>query len=440
MALEIAPSDPDSLSNAAYQQALERLYSRTSGVWKLGVERVEALLRDIGNPQLKYPMFHVAGTNGKGSTVATLAALLQGSGLRVGRYTSPHLVDFRERIVVNDSAMSAEAVTAWLERWDPVAVRHGATFFETTTAMAFDFFRESNVDVAVIETGLGGRLDATNVITPIASAVTQIGFDHMEFLGSTLQEIAAEKAGIFKKGVPAVIGELDPVIRELLAALAVKAGATPVITSADWSVSNVVVSGNGTTFNFADNTVQSERVLSTPLVGEFQAHNTATALAMLRAAGPHYAAIAADAQRHLQNIRLSGRFHRAGRFLFDVAHNPDGARALVANIKEFLPTGSVSSLVTILRDKDWRGILTELSAISSSIVVSVAPTAPAQRVWQLEEVAEWGESVGIELIIEPSFNTALERASSLGDTVLITGSFHTVGDAMARLQVDPLAR
>src|SRR4029078_9958473 len=176
---------------------------------------------------------HVADTNGKGSVVATAEVLLRWKGLKVGRYTSPHLIDFRERITVNGMPISEEAVLRFLEKWIPIAEEMGATFFELTTALAFDWFVKQNVDIAVIENGLRGRLDSTNVITPRVATVTSIGLDHTDLLGDTLESIAIEKAGIFSPAVPAVIGEPSAEIRNLLAGRAREAGASPVCTIDD---------------------------------------------------------------------------------------------------------------------------------------------------------------------------------------------------------------
>ena len=267
-------------------------------MWKLGLERVTTLADAAGNPHRAYPVLHVAGTNGKGSTIAALTAMLSAAGYRVGRFTSPHLVDFRERIVVDDKAMSPSAIVDWLDRWEGEAVNLGATFFETTTVMAFDYFARMNVDIAVVEVGLGGRLDATNIVQPIAAAVTQIGFDHMEFLGTGLHEIAAEKAGIFKKGVPAIIGETATDIQRVLIEHAEAQGASPILVAGkDWMVRDVVVDAQGTAFTIDYN--GESRALRTPLIGDFQANNTATALTMLRVAGKPWNDAAATATASL---------------------------------------------------------------------------------------------------------------------------------------------
>ncbi|WP_396216038.1 bifunctional folylpolyglutamate synthase/dihydrofolate synthase [Gemmatimonas sp.] len=403
------------------------------------MERVRELLDQLGNPHLAYPVFHVAGTNGKGSTVATLDALLRGSGLRVGRYTSPHLVDFTERVVVDGIAMSRDEVTAWLTQWEPALTALGATFFEATTAMAFSYFANARVDVAIIEVGLGGRLDATNVVSPLAAGVTQIGFDHMEFLGDTLPAIAGEKAGIYKAGTPAVVGDTNPEIRTLLMDRAMSAHATPILVSGrDWQVRDVAVGAQGTSFTLEVDGRQ--RRLTTPLVGHFQAHNTAVALAMLRGAGGPWAAIEANAAALLPGVRLAGRFHRASPWLFDVAHNADGAETVVNNLLAVGLPHPITAVVCVLRDKDWRGILRAVARAAERIVVTMAPTAPANRTWDLHEVDEWARGEGLPVARIDDFSSALAQARAEAATVLVTGSFHTVGDAMERLQVHPLAR
>lgn len=423
----------------AYHHALVKLFARTGGAWRLGLERVAELLSVLGDPHTKYPVFHIAGTNGKGSTVATLDALLRGSGLRVGRYTSPHLVDFSERVVVNGVPMSRDAITEWLETWEPELVRLGATFFEATTAMAFSHLAAANVDVAIVEVGLGGRLDATNIVRPLAAAVTQIGFDHTEYLGDTLEAIAGEKAGIFKSGVAAIVGDTREEIRDLLIARARDAGATPILaTGRDWKVSDIHVDAAGTRFTL--HVGRRERVLLTPLIGEFQAHNAAVALAMLRAAGGRWAEIEAGAEPLLANVRLAGRFHRWGPWLFDVAHNPDGAATVAANLLAVGVPHPIVAVVCVLRDKDWRGILRAVSRVADRVILTMAPTAPASRAWSLDEVSAWASDADLPAVRVDDFDVALRDAEASGATILVTGSFHTVGDAMERLQVDPLAR
>jgi len=398
-----------------------------------------ALLAALGNPHRAYPVLHVAGTNGKGSTVATLDALLRHAGLRVARYTSPHLVQFNERVVINGQPMPHQAIAAWLTTHEPRMSELGASFFEATTAMALSYFAEAQVDVAIVEVGLGGRLDATNLVAPIAAGVTQIGFDHMEYLGTTLTQIAGEKAGIFKPGTPAIIGETRTEIRDLLMHHAQARQASPILaTGRDWHVRDITLSVHGT--SFVRESAHGSQSFATPLVGRFQAHNTCVALSMLEAAGGRWAEIASTAGAALANVRLAGRFHRSGRWLFDVAHNADGAQTVVGNI---LATGMphpVVAVVTVLRDKDWQGILRALGTVADRILITAAPTAPPSRAWSLREVESWARASELPVERVDDFDEALRIADASGATILVTGSFHTVGDAMERLQVDPLAR
>lgn len=445
-------TDAPSVSVGTYGEALDYLFARTTGKWRLGLERMGLLLQAIGQPQDALHAFHVGGTNGKGSVCATLEAVLRARGFRVGFYSSPHLIDFRERFLIDGVPISEADVVSWIARRTPLVERLHATFFEATTAMAFELFAQAGIDVAVVEVGLGGRLDATNMLTPIVAGVSSIGIDHVEFLGDSREQIAWEKAGIFKPGRPAVIGEPDPAIRTLLAKFARDAGADPVrIVADECTIADVEVRGDlsgdleadaatgatwGTWFTLGM-TGQRAR-LRTPLAGTHQATNTAVALTMLDAAGPPYATSLADAGPALAQVHLPGRFHRQGRYIFDVAHNPDGAAVLAQTLRAVHAPAPVVAVLTVLADKDWRGIMTELAGVVSHFVVTTAPTAPASRAWDPELARAFAESRGWSVGLEPDFDAALAHAAALGATVLVTGSFHTVGDAMARLQPPPV--
>ena len=434
-----APRAPLLDSPRRYTEALEYLFARTTGPFKFGLERTIALLDALGNPQREFPSLHIAGTNGKGSSVATAEAILRAKGLRVGAYTSPHLVDFRERVVVDGMCISAEEVVEFVDRWTPTVESIGATFFEATTALAFAHFARMEVDVALIETGLGGRLDSTNVIDPVAAGVTTIDYDHTEYLGDTLEKIAAEKAGIYKRGRAAVVGELDPAIRALLAEHAGRAGAHPIrVVSEECRVSDVRVGPSGTSFVLEG--FGGQRQLHTPLAGSHQAQNVAFALTLLDAAGPPYAATLDEAEVALGSIRIAGRFQRRGRFIFDVAHNPEGAEVLARTLEEVRPDQPVVALFSVLADKDWREMMRNLASGVSRFVITTSPSAPASRVWDLGTVERFAKDESIPVEAVRDFDAALTRASTTGATTLVTGSFHTVGDAMARLQLSPLSR
>jgi dihydrofolate synthase/folylpolyglutamate synthase len=421
-----------------YSEAIQALFARTTGGIKPGLERTEALLAKLGSPQRKLSAIHVAGTNGKGSVVATCEALLRARGLVVGRYTSPHLIDFRERLTLNGKPIFEEEVLEFLKRWIPTAEEMGATFFEVTTALAFDWLVKQEVDIAVIETGLGGRLDSTNVLTPRVATVTSIGLDHTDLLGDTLEAIAREKAGIFKAGVPAVIGEPVPEIRQLLAISAREAAAEPVvILDDDYAISNVEVSASGTSFTL---TRGKDIVhLTTPLLGEHQARNTATAIATVTALGKEYLPPPHEISKALSGVFLPGRFQRSGQFIFDVAHNPAGAHTVAETIRALDPPHPRTALVAVLADKDWRGIIRGLAPVVDRFLFTNAPSAPPQRKWDPAEAQTFATAQGFEADIEPDMDAALARGEKQSGTLLVTGSFHTVGDAMLRLQVSPFA-
>jgi dihydrofolate synthase/folylpolyglutamate synthase len=303
--------------------------------------------------------------------------------------------------------------------------------------MAFDLFAREGVDAAVIETGLGGRLDSTNVLSPVVASVTSIGIDHVEYLGETREEIAGEKAGIFKANVPAVIGERDRPIASLLAKLARDRGAHPIIDVVDTaSPSEIVVNADGTTFEM---TIGNERgLIRTALAGDHQASNAALALTTLNAAGGDFSTTLEEARSALPSVRLPGRFQRVGNLIFDVAHNPDGTGVLATTILGVAPPRPIAAVLCVLGDKDWRGMMTVLSTAVNVFVLTDAPTAPASRAWDRQAAADFARSNGWEVISEPDFDRAIDHAKSIAKTVVITGSFHTVGDAMARLNVDPV--
>lgn len=415
-----------------YTDALDFLYARTTGVWRLGLERVEAFLHTLGDPHRRLRALHVAGTNGKGSVCATLDAVLQSKGLRTAVYTSPHLVDFRERFLIDGAPVAPERIVEFVDKWTPEVERLGATFFEATTAMAFEFFAEAGVDVAVIETGLGGRLDATNVILPLVAGVATIGIDHVEFLGATREEIAFEKAGIFKSGVPAVIGDPDPAIRALLAQHARAHGASPIrVVYDEGGPRHVRTGAKGTEFALGT------QEFTTPLLGAHQAANCAVAIAMLESLPSPLAPTNAELHAGLRKVRLPGRFQRVGKYVFDVAHNPAGATVLASTLKAIAPEAPVVAVLSVLSDKDWRGIMDALAPVVSRFILTNSPTAPPSRAWNIPDPMHYATEHGWAAEVVRDFDRALARGAEDGATVLITGSFHTVGDAMARLEVSP---
>src|SRR5919107_827627 len=286
-----------------YDQALDFLFPRTTTI-KFGLATTRALLRSLGDPQDTLPTVHIGGTNGKGSVSTLVAAALAEAGWRVGLYTSPHLISFRERIRVDGVPISEAAVAMWTERLQPLVLERKATFFEASTAIAFADFAARGAEVAVVEVGLGGRLDSTNVVRPLASAVTKIERDHMKYLGNTLEKIACEKAGIAKPGVPFVIGERDPALVEVLRREARKA-----VARAD---------GDGRAdIRVLPADYEWEGPLA--LLGRHQRRNAAIAHGVLMALPAPYRPEPAAIARGFAGVRIAGRLDRRGKWLFDVA-------------------------------------------------------------------------------------------------------------------------
>jgi dihydrofolate synthase/folylpolyglutamate synthase len=418
----------------SYRAALDDLFARTGSTSKFGLERTLAFLELLGNPHQKIKTLHVAGTNGKGSVVATLYALLRSKNLSVGRYMSPHLIDFRERIVIDDAMIDERYVVRFLQKWAPAAEKLGATFFEITTAMAFEFFASNKVDVAVIETGLGGRLDSTNVITPLVAGITSIAIDHTEYLGKTEEEIAREKAGIFKPGVPSVIGEMSMNARVAIYQSAAEHGVAAVVDATRlFKITNVNVSEDGTTFTMRHGGAATR--LRTGLVGAAQASNAAVALTMLRSAGWPWAVTLEEAAVVLPRVRLPGRFQTIGNYILDVAHNPDGIRSLIKTLGQVKPDGPLTVVLGVLRDKDWREMLSLLADVADRIVLVEPPSAPADRAWNVNEALAFARSMNLPATIGMHFAESLTDAGSTDGTVIVTGSFHTVGDALKVIKV-----
>jgi dihydrofolate synthase/folylpolyglutamate synthase len=422
----------------SYAAAIEALFARTTSGIKPGLARTEALLEKLGDPHRQLAAVHVAGTNGKGSVVATAEALLRWKGFKVGRYTSPHLIDFRERITVDGKPIGEEAVLDFLQRRIPEAEKIGATFFELTTAMAFDWFVKQSVDIAVVETGLGGRLDSTNVLTPRVATVTSIGLDHTDLLGDDLESIAREKAGIFKADVPAVIGEQSPPIRSLLETCAREVGARPIYSLDEaQTIQDIEVAPRGTSYTPHHRMPRGR--ITTPLIGAHQARNTALGLATVERLGEQYVFPAGEISSALASVFLPGRFQRWGKFIFDVAHNPGGAHTIADTVRALDPPTPRTAIVAVLADKDWRGIISELAPVVDRFIFTNAPSAPAERRWDPALAQRYADMEGLNSDLEPDLDVALARGEGQSETLIVTGSFHTVGDAMSRLQVSPFA-
>jgi dihydrofolate synthase/folylpolyglutamate synthase len=370
-----------------------------------------------------------------------VASILSRSGHSVGLYTSPHLCDFRERIQVAGIPISEATLIAAARRLWPVIEREEASFFEATTALAFLCFAESGVERAVIEVGLGGRLDATNVVVPDVVVLTNVEIDHIDYLGGGLEEIAREKAGIIKPGIPVVTGERAAGVLEILQRRADEMAA-PFHRFDGSGLTALSVTGTVTYFQL-DTEAWGSLELRTPLVGAYQAWNTGVAIRALEVLPPEHrpgrdAVVGGVAGVHWPG-RLQWEWIEDQSWIFDVAHNPSGVAALVGALSALPVPRPIVAVVGIMGDKDWGGILGGLLEIVDHLILTEPPSAPANRRWDPDRAKE--SLPGGDAQVVRDFVEALEtaRAMARGGTVLVTGSFHTVGDALLELNIPPCA-
>jgi dihydrofolate synthase/folylpolyglutamate synthase len=414
-----------------------------SGV-RWGLERTEQALAALGNPHHHFPVVHVGGTNGKGSVTTTVAAALGAAGLRVGCYTSPHLCSLRERIVVGGLALTEETLRARAAEMADVVARFGLTFFEAVTVLGFHAFAREGVDVAVIEVGLGGRLDATNVVRPLVSAVTNVQMDHADYLGGTLAEIAREKAGIVKAGVPFVLGETAPDLVAIFREVAARMGTPFHPVDAPARLRDVELARDHTAFTVATRAWGEVR-LATPLVGLHQASNAVVAVEVLEhlpeGLRPGREALA----RGIAGVVHPGRDQieviEGRTWLFDVAHNTAGIQTLVDTLDRLDPPRPLVAVVGVLGDKDWPRMLPPLFSRADLAVLTQPPSAPPERRWDPGAVGAGLAGAG-RIRVEEDFLAALAAArEAAGEgTVVVTGSCHTVGSALSALGREPLRR
>jgi dihydrofolate synthase / folylpolyglutamate synthase len=384
-----------------YEEALEYLQNTERFGMKLGLGRIEKLMVELGNPQLSYRSIHVTGTNGKGSVCAFLYSILRESGYKVGLYTSPHLVDFRERIVVNGRKIPKDKVASILDRVKEFS--DDATFFELTTAMALQHFREEKVDFAVIEVGMGGRLDATNILLPEVSVITKVALDHTMHLGKTIKSIALEKSGIIKDGVPVVTGAKG-VALDTIRRMCSKRNA------------GLVLAKNAN--------------MKVGLNGKYALENAGVALSVANILMKKGYSISMDnVLSGLQNAKWPGRMdYVKEKMLFDCAHNPDGIRTLVNEI-----FGTPCVLVLgIMKDKDIKSMCVELKTLADDVVV-VRPKL--ERSGDPEHIASYFTNAKVIPDVREGLNYA--ESISKGRLVVFTGSIFAVGEGFQALGIEP---
>lgn len=423
-------------SQGERQELLDWLFGLENFGIKLGLENMRLLLKALGNPQMNYRTIHVAGTNGKGSTCAFLASILSAEGYRTGLYTSPHFVEFEERIKINGKHISeeelletAEEVRRASSRLFDTVEKH-LTFFEITTAIAFLHFSRMKVDYAVVEVGLGGRLDATNVVEPVLSLITHVGLEHTQYLGNTLKSIAFEKGGIIKPGVPVVTSEEDAGALSVMRELAEERGSelqtmkelTEVIAERnEWG--RLVVTARG---------MSEYSNMSSGLWGTYQLENIGLAVSAAERLQREGIYLGEGAIRTgIEKVRWRGRLQIAdwdGEFVLDSAHNPDAMMALSSSIRDVTEEHFLC-VIGILSDKNAEAIMRTLRKISHDAICVSPKTLRARTAVDLKECAERN---GINCAVADSVGAGMDLAlgERQGRRVLVTGSMRTLGEAM----------
>lgn len=429
-----------------YNQALDYLYSFVDYSLKhiselakaeFNLDRMFALMEELGNPQQKYPILHVAGTKGKGSVAALCASALKAAGYKTGLYTSPHLWDYVERIQIDGEPISHEQLIELVEEIKPaVAKIPKLTTFEITTALGLLAFARNDVNAAVVEVGLGGRLDATNIVTPNVSVITSLSYDHMAVLGNTLAEIAGEKAGIIKEEIPVVSAPQKKEALEVLERIAKEKNSPLILVGEDVRFERLASSLDGqklfTARSGAERSRSARVELIISLLGKHQIENAAIAYAALKTSG---ISISDEAiQQGFAEAKWPARFEvlrREPPVVIDSAHNRDSARRLRETLDEYFPETPVILIFCALEDKDISGMLEELKPRLESVVATRAdhPRAPSAE-WTAEQV----KKAGIQVEAVAPVTGALERALELAGTqklVLAAGSVAFAGEVSA---------
>jgi len=412
-------------------------------------ERIAALVDILGSPQLTYPTIHVGGTNGKTTTSRMIDSLLFAHGLRTGRFTSPHLETYRERIAINgepidpkDLIFAYNDIAAYLDLMDS-KFENPISFFEAVTALGFVAFAEHPVDVAVIEVGMGGEWDATNVVEADVSVLMPIGFDHMEYLGHTLHEIAATKAGIIKEGGFIVLAQQEPEAAKELIRKAAEVGADVVREGIEYSITSRAVAVGGQLISIAGLHDTYDDIFL-PLHGKHQAANAASALVAVEAFFGDQPLDIEAVRAGFAAVTSPGRcevVHRDPTIILDAAHNPHGAKALADTLANEFNFDEIVAVVGVFGDKDAQGILLELEPIVDHVIVTSSSSTRAMSSSELEKIAS--KIFGVDRVFEVSdLDSALDRAVTDAtrplseDTIgiIVTGSVVTVGEARSYLR------
>ncbi len=431
-----------------YQQTLDHLYAQLpmysrigAAAYKEDLDNTIALCDAIGNPHTQFKSIHIAGTNGKGSTSHMLAAILQQAGYKTGLYTSPHIKDFGERIKINGEMINEDFVVDFVERTESISAQIKPSFFELTVAMAFDYFAKEKVDIAVIETGLGGRLDSTNIIVPLLSIITNIGYDHMDLLGDSLEKIAREKAGIIKPGVPVVIGEYLPETKNIFIEKAKQVNAPIFFSQDEYLVSNIIYGVQLLACDVTNSEHQITEQFELDLTGLYQTKNLRTVLCaggILMQQG--FGIKNEDEKTALKNVKkLTGLYGRwevisnKPTIILDVAHNEDGIKELVHQLSIVRgPSSELHFVMGFVKDKHIDKVLNILPKDAHYYFSNAHIERALPHPVLLEKAKDKGLSGESHDDVNKAISAALQHAAA-PDIIIVCGSIFLVAEVEAKL-------
>lgn len=428
----------------AYLEASLPMFQRTgAAAYKANLDNSEALDLYDGAPHQSYLCIHVGGTNGKGSVSHALASILQSAGYKVGLCTSPHLIDFRERIRINGQKIREEYVVDYVESHKEIFEEIKPSFFEMFVAMAFNYFADEAIDIAVVEVGLGGRLDSTNIIQPILSIVTNVSLDHTDLLGNTIEAIAKEKAGIVKLGVPVIVGDARGPVKGVFTAAAANQETTLTVASNTWKCVEQRLCDEGRLQHFHyEHAYKKEAVVfDTDLLGAVQVWNLATVLSAVDLLRAHGCAITDEAFKDgilhvVERTHLLGRWQWLNdnpRIVADTGHNVDGIRAVVSQLRS-TKCEKLRMVIGLTGDKDIRGILMQLPK-EAQYYFTQAAVPRALNVDALKECAAGFELTGnCHSTVAHALRAAMQEATP-EDLIFVGGSTYVVGEAMQELNI-----
>lgn len=428
------------LKESEYRKLLQKLYSLERTGIKYNLSNIKHLLKALDYPHQKFKSVHIAGTNGKGAVCSMVNSVLIESGYLTGLFTSPHIIDFRERILINGAKIETQYIYDIVDKLWHYIEKIKPSFFEVTTAIAFKYFADNKVDIAVVETGLGGRLDSTNILKPICSAITNVSIDHTEYLGSTLESIAREKAGIIKRGIPCVIGKLNAVPFKVIENRCQQMQSLLIKSQMQWKFMIGLKAINGIKFSILNNEFKAENFFI-PLNGDYQLINVKTALSILKLLkSKGFDNIVTDSvKRGLEKIK-DHSFYRARfeiieekpRVILDVSHNFEGIKNIEKNINSF-KKGRLIIIFGMMMEKDVVNSVKILEKLSSKLIL----TKPSyKRAMEPEKIFSFVKDKNKTIIteaVEAAYKTAKTFLRE-SDTLLVCGSFFVISDFLKIFQ------